>query len=128
MGPACHLVYGDEGREGVAVVALHALDEHGVALAEPFHLVQRQLHAPDGLLVEQVVLREDELQSPAFRAVLQGRAELLALGRHHAVHEHDLTVPQPRYLVGVEPYALNLVGNIDVLLPYCHQLVGDFVD
>ena len=96
-------------------------------LAEPFHLVLRQLYAPDGLLVEQIVLREDELQPPAFRTVLQGRAELLSLGGHHTVHEYGLTVFQPRYLVRVEPYALHLVGNIDVFLPYGHQFVGDFV-
>lgn len=61
--PSRRLVYRDKrGESSVPVLELHVLDQDGMSLAEHLYLGGREWHASDGLLVEYLVLREDELQ------------------------------------------------------------------
>ena len=127
--PSRRLVYRDKrGESPVPVLELHVLDQDGMSLAEHLYLGGREWHAPDGLLVEYLVLREDELQPPALGTVLKRGVKLLPRLGGHPLHLDGLSLLQQSDLLVRKSYPAHFLRDVDMFLPDSDQLVGVFVD
>ena len=127
--PSRRLVYRDKrGESSVPVLELHVLDQDGMSLAEHLYLGRREWHAPDGLLVEYLILREDELQPPALGAVLERGVKLLSRLGGHPLHLDGLSLLQQSDLLVRKSYPAHFLRDVDMFLPDGDQLVGVLVD
>ena len=123
--PSRRLVYRDKrGESSVPVLELHVLDQDGMSLAEHLYLGGREWHASDGLLVEYLVLREDELQPPALGTVLKRGIKLLPRLGGHPLHLDGLSLLQQSDLLVRKSYPAHFLRDVDMFLPDGDQLVG----
>ena len=116
------------GGEHLAVLALHSLHEDGFSGVQVLNLFLCQFHAPECLAVEELVVLENELDTPAFGIHLNEGVELVAGLGDHALDIDLLAFTQVVLLLLCQFHALDFPWDEGILRFHGDHLVGQLVD
>ena len=107
-------------RDGLAVVALDALDQHRLAVLQVDALLPRQLHVPHLLRylelhrVSEVVPRAGVPEEAGLQIHLDEGGVLLALLVDHVIEEDGPSRQKLLLLFGGDPHSVDLIRDVDL--------------